>query len=87
MKTETKSNVRVALWTACFGYLALYVFGLVMGVFSPAELIGFTGLAIMLVGLTIWHGQRERDELAHATPDERAEIMHPMHVARERRGY
>lgn len=74
-------------WLAVLGFLALYVYGLVMGAFSPGELIGFTALAIAAtVGLAIHqlrvrHAMEARDDPAHN------DVARRMHSRRESRGF
>ena len=70
---------------AGLGYLGFYVYGVVLGVFSPVELIGFTLLALVFTGLFVVHIMRVRR--AMRTPEQRAEIMREAHVYRERRGF
>jgi hypothetical protein len=67
------------------GYLGFYVYGIVLGVFSPLELIGFTALAVLFTGIFVIHLVRVRR--AMRTPEQRAEIMREAHVHRERRGF
>jgi hypothetical protein len=67
------------------GYLGFYVYGIVLGVFSPLELIGFTALAVLFTGIFVIHLVRVRR--AMRTPEQGAEIMREAHVHRERRGF
>ena len=70
---------------AGLGYLGFYVYGVVMGVFSPVELIGFTALAFVFATAFVVHVRRVRR--AMDSPQERAEMMREAHVYRERRGF
>jgi len=75
---------RLAL-LAGLGYLGFYVYGLVMGVFSPVELMGFTLLAIgAVVAFVVYllHLQR-----AMRTPGKHEALMRQAHFYRERRGF
>jgi hypothetical protein len=65
--------------------VGFYVYGLVMGVFSPVELIGFTILAVFFTALFVIHVVRVRR--AMRTPEDRAAMMREAHVYRERRGF
>jgi hypothetical protein len=70
---------------AGLAYLGFYVYGVVMGVFSPVELIGFTALAVLFTAVFVVHVIRVRR--AMRDPEERAAIMREAHVHRERRGF
>jgi len=75
---------RLAL-LAALAYLGFYVYGVVMGVFSPFELIGFTILALVFAAAFIVHVVRFRR--AMRTPGEHEALMREAHVYRERRGF
>jgi len=75
---------RLALLGA-LGYLGFYVYGLVMGVFSPFELLGFTVLAVVFAAAFVIHTVRIRR--AMKTPGQHEAIMRQAHVYRERRGF
>jgi hypothetical protein len=75
---------RLAL-LAALGYLGFYVYGLVMGVFSPFELVGFTIVAAVCAAAFVVHAVRIRR--AMRTPGEHEAIMRQAHVYRERRGF
>jgi hypothetical protein len=75
---------RLAL-LAGLGYLGFYVYGVVMGVFSPVELIGFTILAVVFAAAFILHQVQLRR--AMKTPGEHEAMMRQAHVYRERRGF
>lgn len=66
-------------------YLGFYVYGIVMGVFSPVELIGFTALAVLFAGVFAVHVVRVRR--AMRIPEQRAAMMREAHVHRQRRGF
>lgn len=75
---------RVAL-VAGLGYLGFYVYGLIMGVFSPFELMGFTLIAVACVAAFAAYTLRLRR--AMRTPGEHEALMRQAHVYRERRGF
>jgi hypothetical protein len=75
---------RLALLGA-LGYLGFYVYGLVMGVFSPFELVGFTILAVVFAAAFTVHVVRLRR--AMKTPGHHEALMRQAHVYRERRGF
>ena len=68
------------------GYLGFYVFGLVMGVFSPLELYGFTIAAVVLVAGFVWRTVRVGREVSEPGP-EHDELMHKLHDLKEHRGF
>lgn len=80
----TGTMTRLAL-LAALGYLGFYVYGLVMGVFSPVELMGFTLVAFVCAIAFIIHAIRIRR--AMKTPGQHEAIMREAHVYRERRGF
>jgi hypothetical protein len=67
------------------GYLGFYGYGLVMGVFSPFELMGFTVLAIGAAVAFIVYSLHLRR--AMRTPGEHEALMRQAHYYRERRGF
>lgn len=75
---------RLALLVA-LGYLGFYVYGLIMGVFSPIELLGFTILAVVFAAAYIVHALRLRR--AMKTAGQHEALMREAHVYRERRGF
>ena len=82
--TRLGSLSRVAL-LAGLAYLGFYVYGLVMGVFSPFELWAFTILAVVFAAAFIVHMVRLRR--AMRTPGAHEQLMREAHVYRERRGF
>ena len=79
------SRFGLLIVVAGLAYLGFYVYGVVLGVFSPVELIGFTALAFVFTGLFVVHMVRVRR--AMRAPEQRAEMMREAHVYRERRGF
>ena len=70
---------------AGLAYLGFYVYGLVMGVFSPTGMIGFTVLAVFFVASFVVHVVRVRR--AMRDPEQQDQIMRELHTHRERRGF
>ena len=70
---------------AGLGYLGFYVYGVVMGVFSAVELIGFTVLAAVFAVAFVLHVIRVRR--AMRVPEQRAAVMREEHRFREHRGF
>jgi hypothetical protein len=79
------SRLALVFVVAGLAFVGFYVYGLVMGVFSPVELIGFTILAVFFTALFVIHVVRVRR--AMRTPEDRAAMMREAHVYRERRGF
>lgn len=74
-------------WLAVLGFLGLYLYGLVMGAFSPGELVGFTALAIAAtLGLAI-HELRMRHALRTRGDASHDEVARRVHSRRETRGF
>jgi TRAP-type C4-dicarboxylate transport system permease large subunit len=67
------------------GYLGFYVYGIVMGVFSPLEMFGFTIIAVLCVAAFVIHAVRYQRALKD--PQKHDDIMREAHVYRERRGF
>ena len=70
---------------AGLAYLGFYVYGLMMGVFSPFELLGFTIVAVVcLAGYVVYAVRLRR---AMRTPGKHEAMMREAHYYRERRGF
>jgi hypothetical protein len=76
--------IRLAL-LAGLAYLGFYVYGVILGVFSPVELYGFTIIAGVCLATFIIHMVRLRR--AMKTPGGHEAMMRQAHVHRERRGF
>lgn len=72
------------LLLGAFAYLGFYVYGLVLGVFSPGEMIGFTILAVICVVAGVVHGIRIRRAMRGSDRDR---ITHELQKYRETRGW
>ena len=70
-------------WGLAGGVLVLYMFGWVMGAFSPDELIGWTIVAGVLALLVGWHSHKVHVALKERDP----ELMRTLNKARETRGF
>lgn len=66
-------------------YLGLYVYGLVMGVFNPLEMAGFTVVAVVAVAAYATHVVLMRR--AMRDPRQRRELTREMSREREERGF
>ena len=78
-------NVRILVMLAMLAYLGFYFYGLVLGVFGPFELLGFTiiAAAAILANVLIWLRWR----IKGAVTDGIDEDARAMHKYRERRGF
>jgi hypothetical protein len=72
-----------SFWALAGGIIALYAFGLVMGVFNPGELIGWTIVAAVLALLVGWHSHKVHVAIQERDP----ELMRSLNEAREKRGF
>lgn len=70
-------------WGLSVGVLALYGFGLVLGVFTPDELWGWTIVAVVLALLVGWHSRKVHTAIANRDP----QVMRDLAKERERRGF
>ena len=76
-------RLSTALSLGALAYLGFYIFGLIMGIYSPGEVIGFTigaAAAAAFYVLQVIRGRR-----ASAEPSE--EAMREAHRLREERGF
>ena len=84
--TVVREKLGILVPLAILGYLGFYVYGLIMGAFSPGELVGFTALAVgSTLGLAVYSLWRQRtaDELdAPTSPQARRR-----RALRETRGF
>jgi membrane protein implicated in regulation of membrane protease activity len=77
-------NIKKLLLLGAMAFLGFYVFALVMGVFSPGEMIGFTVLAVAFAILGAVHLVRVRRAM---DGPERERIVHELQKYHERRGF
>ncbi len=56
-------NATVAFWLLALGYLGFYVYGLLMGVFSPSQMLGFSVAAARSGSLENAGALREGEQL------------------------
>ena len=70
---------------AGLAYLGFSVFGIVMGVFAPGEMLVFGAIALVVVAATAVHAARMHRAVEDS--DTRHERMREAHRQRERRGF
>ncbi len=78
--------IRVA-GLAMLAFLGFYVYGLVLGVFSPFELVGFTVLAVVFTVLVALQLRRTRRAIRDPDDPAHAEITGVAQKQREKRGF
>jgi len=81
---QPKRFVEVALdsfWIAVLTAMAFYVFGLVIGIVHPGEVLGLTLFFVVLCVMWALHAWRAHRNQAYLMRDPR------LHRDRERRGY
>ncbi len=69
---------------AALAFLGFYVYGLVMAVFSPGEMIGFTAIAVVCLAAGVVHAVRITRALRGP---ERDRITRDLRKLYERRGF
>ena len=84
---QLEKRLSILAWSGVLGYLVLYVYGLVMGVFSPAELIGFTLVAIGAATAFLVHAIRIRHAILFSDDPAHDHLMRGLHRQREKRGF
>jgi hypothetical protein len=77
-------RVWTGFWLGVLTYLGFYVFGLVMGVYTPSEVPYFTIPAAVLAALYLVHATRGRRAASGGGDDETARLAHRL---REGRGF
>jgi len=83
---KPSGRLGLVLWLAALAYLGFYVFGLVMGVYSPGQVpyltipAGLMVLALVAVGLRTRHDPGDHDLLED-------EALHESRRMREQRGF
>jgi hypothetical protein len=84
---ESVLRLAYAFWPLAVGYLVMYVFGLIMGMYAPWELTGLTFIAVVLAVAYTLHAHRvQRAIRDHDDPSHEA-LMEKLHDYRERRGF
>jgi mannose/fructose/N-acetylgalactosamine-specific phosphotransferase system component IIC len=72
---DLRTKIVTLIWLGMLGFLGFYVYGLVLGVFSPFELVGFTVMAVVFAVLFMFHARRTRRAIhdeSHPSHDEMA---------------
>ena len=79
-----RDNLNRLFLLGALAYLGFYVFGLVIGVFSPTAVVGLTVLAVAFAIIATIHAVRIRRAM---TGPDRAAVARDLHKFRERRGF
>ena len=81
----TRRSLARLLLLGGLAFLGLYMYGLVMSVFDPLEIVGFTVLAVGVIAAYAVHVFRLKRLMQD--PQQRHELMREMARQRERRGF
>jgi hypothetical protein len=54
------NKATAVFWLLAIGYLGFYAYGLVMGVVTPGQMVGFSAVAAVLATMLVVHGIRMR---------------------------
>jgi hypothetical protein len=84
MNRYSASITQLVLLTG-LAYLGFYVYGLLMSVFTPGEVVGFTAVAVAVICMTAIHALRMRRDAEDR--ETRSEELRELHRLRERRGF
>jgi hypothetical protein len=81
------SNAATLFWLLSLGYLGLYAYCVVIGFFSPGEVVALGVVALVLAVGSVWHAIRvTRTMRDHDAPGHDA-MMRALHHQRELRGF
>jgi hypothetical protein len=83
--TKYFSSLNQLVLLSGLAYLGFYVYGLLMSVFTPGEVVGFTAVAVAVICVTAVHALRMRR--AAEDRETRSEELRELHRLRERRGF
>jgi hypothetical protein len=82
---QRAAQVTYAFWPLAVGYLVMYVFGLIMGMYAPWELTGLTFVAVVLAVAYAVHSHRVNRAVRDHTDPNHDALMEKLHDYRERR--
>jgi hypothetical protein len=82
-----KSSAAAGLWLVALGYVGLYVYCVVIGFFSPGEMIGFGIVAAVLAALFAIRTARVIRAVRDHDAPRHDEMMRALHRQRELRGF
>jgi hypothetical protein len=75
----------MVLWLLALGYLGFWVYGLVMSVFEPGQMIGFSVVALAIIAMLVVQVVRSRQSHAELIQDD--EFAQASRHQREVRGF
>ena len=81
------AKIRILIWLGLLAYLGFYVFGIVLGVFSPGDLIGFTILAVVFAVLFAFHTRRTQHALRNVDDPSHEALTKAETKQRAKRGF
>ena len=80
-------NATLVLWMLGVGYVCLYAYFVVIGFFSPSEVVGLGIAAALIAAGFVVHMARVHYAMAHHGHSAHAELMQAAHRQRELRGF
>jgi mannose/fructose/N-acetylgalactosamine-specific phosphotransferase system component IIC len=84
---DLKARISILTLLGMLAFLGFYLYGLVLGVFSPGELIGFTIMAVVFAALYLFHARRARQALRSGDDPAHETIARSEAEQREKRGF
>jgi hypothetical protein len=87
MSVSTTNRLKVAARLLAAAYLGFYVYGIIMGVFSPAEIPLFTVVALVFAAFLGIYSLRVARSYRARQHDSNDEMMRELHALKERRGF
>jgi hypothetical protein len=81
------ARIRILIWLGFLAFLGFYVYGVVLGVFSPGELFGFTIMAVVFAVLFAFHSRRTRQALRDVDDPSHDALTRAETKRREKRGF
>lgn len=84
---ELVKQVHVVFWVVAVAVIGFYVTGLVMSVFNPLELWGFTAVVVLLAALFALHLRRVSRALSDKQAAGHDEVRRTLNRMRETRGF
>ncbi len=87
MSASTINRLKVAARLLAAAYLGFYVYGIILGVFSPVEIPLFTVVALVLSAFLVIYSLRVARSYRARKNDPNDEMMRELHALKERRGF
>jgi len=84
---DLRTRISTLTWLGMLAFLGFYVYGVVLGVFSPLELVGFTVMAVVFAVLYMFHARRTRRAMHDESHPSHDEMTRTARKQREKRGF